>query len=80
MRINAILFKFNIIQVYAPTTEHDDEGVEQFYTDLKNALEYTEMGDSNAKIRCGAVEDVVAAFGLGTTARRLYTWKSLLMT
>ena len=45
-----------IIQVYAPTSDHDDDEVEQFYEDITKALEerkssYTiVMGDFNAKV------------------------------
>lgn len=53
--------------------EHDDEGVEQLYRELKTALKYIKkeeitmmMGVFNTKIGCGAEEDVVGAVDLGT--------------
>ena len=45
-----------IVQVYAPTTDYDDETIEQFYDDLEEAIDRKNnahvivMGDFNAKI------------------------------
>ena len=46
-----------IIQAYAPTTDHDDDELEEFYASIQNALENTDkkdikivMGDFNAKV------------------------------
>ncbi len=61
----------NVIQVYAPTTDADDDAVEAFYAEVKNALRLTKahevnivMGDFNAKIGRGSVGGVIGMFGL----------------
>ena len=38
MRINE-RYQIQITQVYAPTTDHDDEEVEELYEELSNAME-----------------------------------------
>ena len=40
-------FNINIIQVYAPTTDHDDEEVEKFYDDIENVMKYAKSGEIN---------------------------------
>lgn len=57
VQLEAIPNKINIIAVYAPTAESDEELIEDFYEDLIKALKYTKdrdtnliMGDFNAKI------------------------------
>ena len=67
-----------IIQVYAPTSDHDDDEVEQFYEDITKALEehkasYTiVMGDFNAKVgkQQEGEESVLGKFGIGERNRR----------
>ena len=62
-----------IIQVYAPTTDHDDEEVEQFYEDITRAVDehksnYTIiMGDFNAKVgkQQQKQENNLGKFGIG---------------
>lgn len=62
----------NIIQVYAPTTDHDDNEVETFYHQIKELLKATKkheitiiMGDWNAKVGKGATANVTGQYGLG---------------
>jgi hypothetical protein len=65
-------FNINIIQIYAPTTEHDDDEVENFYNDIENVMKYTKsgeinivMGDWNAKVGEQQEYPVTGKFGLG---------------
>lgn len=62
----------NIIQVYAPTADKNEEELEQFYNDVQQALDITKpreitiiMGDWNAKIGKGREGDTIGEFGLG---------------
>ena len=57
IRIKASPFNITIIQAYAPTTDHDDEEVEDFYEQLQDVIEQTPkkdilvvQGDWNAKV------------------------------
>ena len=61
-----------LIQVYAPTSDADEEEREEVYNCLEELLEHTPrkdavivMGDFNAKIGHQAVEEVCRNFGLG---------------
>ena len=75
--ININPFNINIIQVYAPTTEHDDEEIEQFFDNIKKVMGYSKsgeiniiMGDWNAKV-CDIYEyPVTGKFGLGERTER----------
>lgn len=67
----------NIIQAYAPTSEAEDEEVEQFYESLDKGFRQCKsyeinlvMGDLNAKIGQGRVGRVVGPFGLGERNER----------
>ncbi|XP_030760798.1 craniofacial development protein 2-like [Sitophilus oryzae] len=62
----------NIVQVYAPTSEKQDDMVEQFYNELEDIMKLTKkgeltiiIGDFNAKVGIGAEGDVVGGFRLG---------------
>lgn len=66
-----------LIQVYAPTTDSEDEHVEAFYEELEKVMRKTRsdcpviiLGDFNAKIGSGAVSESVGAFGLGIQNER----------
>ncbi|KAK3777294.1 hypothetical protein RRG08_064832 [Elysia crispata] len=67
-----------IIQVYAPTTDYDDEEAEKFYEDLENAIEKkcantVIMGDFNAKIGVKDEDEEnewIGPFGIGTRNER----------
>ena len=61
-----------LIQVYAPTSDTDDEESEEVYNCLEELVECTPrkdvviiMGNFNAKIGHQAVEEVCGNFGLG---------------
>lgn len=77
IKIKAKPFDLNIIQSYAPTSESNEQEIENFYEQLRAALKHTKkeeiniiMGDMNAKIGQGKVEDVVGDFGLGVRNER----------
>ena len=65
--------QFCIIQVYAPTSDYDDEAVEAFYEAVNKAVEENKarytivMGDFNAKIgECQPEEEtIIGKFGYG---------------
>ena len=67
-----------IIQVYAPTSDYDDEVIEAFYEDINKAFlenrgKYTIiMGDFNAKIgrREAGEEFIMGKFGTGERNKR----------
>ncbi len=72
MRLKGVPFNICIIQVYAPTSEHDEEEVDQFYSEVNQAREqYKEheviimMGDHNAKVGLGRTGNIVGPHGLG---------------
>lgn len=63
---------FNVLQVYASTSEYDDEQVESFYNDLEQVLALTKshkmtivMGDFNVKIGEEKQENIIGDHGLG---------------
>ena len=65
-------FSITIIQVYAPTTNAEEAGVERFYNDLQDLLELTPktnvlfiIGDWNAKVGSQEIPGVTGKFGLG---------------
>ena len=77
IKISAQPFNMNIIQLYAPTSTHEDEGIDEFYDKVQHALQNVKsneitivMGDLNAKIGEGSHRDVVGRFGLGERNER----------
>ena len=61
-----------VIQIYAPTSNTEEAGVEQFYEDLQDLLELTPKkdvlfitGDWNAKVGSQETLGVTGKFGLG---------------
>ncbi|KAL4718768.1 hypothetical protein ACJJTC_016247 [Scirpophaga incertulas] len=71
IKLNAHPFNLNILQLYAPTAESDDQEIEQFYEGVNEVLKSVKsqeivivMGDLNAKVGEGEVEDIVGKFGL----------------
>lgn len=80
IRIAARPMNITIIQVYAPTTDYDDDAVETFYEELENTIKATPkkdflivQGDWNAKIGTDAHEHwegTAGRFGLGETNDR----------
>ena len=77
-------FDIGIIQIYAPTSAHDDEEVEKFYEDLDFAMKQLKsqdvkivMGDFNAKVGSLRSEEIVGPWGLGDKnerGERLIDW------
>ncbi|GFO13973.1 craniofacial development protein 2-like protein [Plakobranchus ocellatus] len=67
----------NIIQVYAPPANSNDEDLEKFYNDLDTAKTQCKsqdpliiMGDFNAKAGTEKVDDIVGKHGLGIRNER----------
>ena len=65
-------FNVTVIQVYAPTSNAEEDEVEWFYEDLKDLLELTPKkdvlfitGDWNAKVGIQEIPGVTGTFGLG---------------
>ena len=61
-----------VIQVYAPTSNAEEAGVELFYEDLQDLLELTPkkdilfiIGDWNAEVGSQEIPGVTGKFGLG---------------
>ena len=66
------LFNITVIQVYAPTSNTEEDEIERFYEDLKDILELTPkkvvlfiIGDWNAKVGSQETPGVTGKFGLG---------------
>ena len=64
--------QYQVIQVYAPTSNAEEAEVEQFYEDLQDLLELTHkkdvlfiIGDWNAKVGSQETPGVTGKFGLG---------------
>ena len=65
-------FNTTVIQVYVPTSNAEEAGVEQFYEDLQDLLELTPkkdvlfiIGDWNAKVGSQETPGVTGKLGLG---------------
>ena len=65
-------FSITVTQVYAPTRNAEEVGVEWFYEDLQDLLELTPkkdvlfiIGDWNAKVGSQETPGVTGKFGLG---------------
>ena len=77
MKLDTKPFKITVIQVYAPTQDHSEEEVEEFYEQINNALKYVKsdemliiMGDWNAKVGRENIQGVTGGFGLGEMNER----------
>merc|ERR1712002_109576 len=80
MRIAAKPHNMTIIQVYAPTTDYDEEEVEQFYEELERTIAKAPkkdllvvQGDWNAKVGPDAYQQwagTVGRYGVGETNDR----------
>ena len=64
-------FNITVIQVYAPTSNAEEDEVEWFYEDVQDLLELTPqkdvlfiIGDWNAKVRSQETPGVTGKFGL----------------
>jgi len=72
LQLNGKGVNINIVQVYAPTSNSDEEELEVFYKSISEVLKMTKredvnivMGDFNAKVGADPQGDVVGAWGLG---------------
>ncbi|CAG4966253.1 unnamed protein product [Colias eurytheme] len=81
IKFNASPTPLNIIQVYAPTGQANDEVVEEFYKELELTIDKIPrrelllvLGDFNAKVGNTAMDDgirnIVGKYGLGTRNKR----------
>ena len=66
-----------IVQLYAPTNDHSDKEIEEFYADVKKALKQVKsgdilvvMGDMNAKVGKEKFGSVVGLYILGERNER----------
>ena len=57
IRLRAVPFNITIVQAYAPTSDYDDNKIEEFYDQLQNVIDQTPkkdilvvQGDWNAKV------------------------------
>ena len=72
IKLKAKPFDIAIIQTYAPTSSHSEEEIEAHYEELNKMLKQVKstdvlmvIGDFNAKIGKGKVNDIVGPHGLG---------------
>ena len=76
MKLKGLHFNINVIQVYAPTAQSEDEEIERLYDDLDNARRQCKsqevvimmvimFGDLNGKVGEGRDENIVGSFELG---------------
>ena len=77
MKLKAKPFNINVIQVYAPTQDHDDEEIEKFYREIHNGIKYVKsdeimciLGDLNAKVGDEKYQNIVGMHGLGQRNER----------
>ena len=77
IKLKAKPFNINIIQVYAPTQDHDDEEIEKFYQEIQNGIKYVKsdeimciMGDLNAKVGDEKYQNIIGMHGLGQRNER----------
>ena len=66
-------FNISIIQIYAPTQDHEDEDIELLYDEVQTAIKNVKtddilcvMGDLNAKVGKERTTDITGQYGLGT--------------
>lgn len=72
VQLQASPVNINIIQVYAPTADKDEQEIEELYHSIKEVIKTLKkeevlitMGDFNAKIGKGRTSEYVGPFGLG---------------
>ena len=72
VKLYGIPFNITIIQVYTPTQDHRDAGIEAFYEEIKKALKYAKLdnvlcaiGDLNANVGSEAFKSIVGKYRLG---------------
>ncbi|NSM56165.1 hypothetical protein HET73_00315 [Wolbachia endosymbiont of Atemnus politus] len=76
-KIAAKPFNLAILQVYAPTSDHDDDEIELFYEKIQSALKHLKsqdfliiLGDFNAKIGNKPYQNLIGKYGLGERNER----------
>ena len=81
VKIRGNPFNICIIQVYAPTSQHDEDSVNRFYDEVTKAKEQCKqhdivlvMGDLNARVGNERIDDVVGPHGLGNRDDRGEKW------
>ena len=72
IRLRAVPFNITIVQVYAPTSDYDDNEIEEFFDQLQNVIGRTTkkdvlvvQGDWNAKVgkdACGNWQGILWTF------------------
>ena len=77
-------FDIAILQVKAPTLEYPDENIEIFYEQIEEVLKQTKaqdikiiIGDFNAKVGEGSIENIIGPYRLGeinSRGERLVDW------
>ena len=72
MKLEAKPININVMQVYAPTQNHDDEEIEKVYQEIQNGIKYAKsyeaihiLGDLNAKVRDEKYQNILGMQGLG---------------
>ena len=80
VRLRAVPFNITIVQAYAPTSDYDDNKIEEFYDRLQNAIDQTPkkdifvvLGDWNAKVgrdACGNWQGICGPFCNDDTNKR----------
>ncbi|XP_049947997.1 craniofacial development protein 2-like [Schistocerca serialis cubense] len=77
LQISALPIQLNIIRVYAPTTDHNDEEVAEFYSQISVVLQQLPkkgltivLGGFNAKIGRGSKGDIIVHYGLDVRNER----------
>lgn len=77
VRIQAHPVDIVVLQVYMPTTTHEEEEVDKIYEDIEKRLENTKgkdytiiMGDWNASVGEGEEEGYIGKYGLGKRNER----------
>ena len=73
MKLEAKPFNINVMQVDAPTQDHDGEEIEKFYQEIQNGIKYAKsdeviyiMGDLNAKVGDERYQNIVGMHGFGS--------------
>ena len=77
IRLRAVSFNITIVQVYAPTSDYDDNETEELYDQLQNVIDQTPkknilvvQGDWNAKVgkdACGNWQGICGPFSIDDT-------------
>ena len=72
MKLEAKPFNINVMQVYAPTQDHDGEEIKKLYQELQNGIKYAKsdeviciMRDLNAKVGDERYQNIVGMHDLG---------------